>query len=252
MEQEEAGTYTTQFASPGTHEVVAQFTGSSLFAASSGSSLVTIAVNNSGKGSFTLTANPTTLTVAQGSSGTETITATPASGYSGTVNLTVDFGSADSSLQNLCGGFGNGETSQGSIAITGTSPGSTTLLLDTHASDCSTTAAIARTGLHPLKTMMKGANIAKNDGGSKAPARLPAAMALGGLAFIGYFGRRSRKLRGLAVVLMLAVAGFALSACGGSSSTNSNPPQGTYTGTITGQDSASTITNSATFTFVIN
>ena len=66
-------------------------------------------------------------------------------------------------------------------------------------------------------------------------------------------GRSSRKLRGLAALLLLAAVGLAVSACGGVTTTpDSNPPTGTYTVTVSGQDSAGSITATpVTFTFVI-
>jgi disulfide bond formation protein DsbB len=74
------------------------------------------------------------------------------------------------------------------------------------------------------------------------------------LLLAGFLGRSSRKLRGLAAIVGLLALGLGLSACGGSSSvTVSNPPKGTYTITVTGQDStAATITAQNTFTLVID
>jgi subtilase family serine protease len=246
-------TYTTSFSTAGPHEVVAQYAGNTTYATSAGSSLITIPVTSSGKGTFALAASPSTLTVSQGSQGTETVAATPSNSYTGTVVLSLDFGtSGDNALQNLCGGFGSTYTAQGSIAISGTSAGSTTLTLDTNASDCATAAAVARTGLRPLKVLMKGTKAAQNSGAPKGS--VPVGLAFAGLALMGFLGRRSRKLRNLATVLVLAAAGLAISACGSSVSTTvSNPPKGTYTGTLTGVDSTtSTITNTTTFSFVID
>jgi hypothetical protein len=53
----------------------------------------------------------------------------------------------------------------------------------------------------------------------------------------------------------MTAAGLAISACGGgsNSTTVSNPPKGSYTVTLTGQDtSTATITATTTFTFVID
>jgi hypothetical protein len=74
------------------------------------------------------------------------------------------------------------------------------------------------------------------------------------LLLVGFLGRASRKLRGLTAILLLAAVGLAVTACGGVVNTATpNPPTGTYTITLTGQDSAtSSITATTTFTFVIN
>lgn len=246
-------TYPITFSTSGPHEVVVQYTGDSTYAGSSGSAIVTVPITSTGKGTFALAATPATLTVSQGSTGTETVAATPASGYTGSVGLSLDFGtSGDNALQNLCGGFGTSYTAQGTIAVSGTAAASTTLTLDTNAADCATTAAVQRTGLHPLKVMMKGRTTARNESSPKGS--VPAGMALAGLVLMGCLGRRSRKLRNLAAVLVVVAAGLALSACSSTVTTSySNPPKGTYTGTITGTDSTtSSITGSTTFTFVIN
>jgi hypothetical protein len=83
---------------------------------------------------------------------------------------------------------------------------------------------------------------------------VPFTVAFAGLLLVGFMGRGSRKLRGLAGLILLAVVGLAVTACGGVVSTpDSNPPTGTYTITVTGTDSAtSSITATTTFTFVIN
>lgn len=81
-----------------------------------------------------------------------------------------------------------------------------------------------------------------------------AGMAFAGLLLAGFLGRSSRKLRGLACLLVLTAIGLAVTACGGSSSnTVSNPPKGTYTVTLTGADTSSTSVPQAstTFTFTI-
>lgn len=250
-------TYTANFATAGVHSIIAQYAGDTTHAPSTGSVSVTIAGTSSGKGTFALAATPSTLTVAQGSQGSEQVGATPSGGYTGTVVLNLDFGaSGDNSLQNLCGGFASSNSSgEGLITVTGTSAESTTLTLDTNASDCATAAVRQRTGMRQLKTMMRGAKVAKSPGVPKGPSPVPASLAFAGLALVGFLGRRSRKLRNLAALLMLVAAGLAISACGSSVSSNtvSDPPKGTYTGTITGQDSTTaTITGSTTFTFVIN
>ena len=245
-------TYTTSFASAGTHELVAYYEGDSTHAASTGTAEVPVTAPSSGTGTFKLAATPATLTESQGTSGTETITAASQSGYSGTVLLSIDFGSSgDNSLQNLCGGFASSNSSgEGTVSVTANGNGSTTLTLDSNAADCATADAIKRTGMRPMRELM-GKQTARNNGGNPIPATL----AFASLVLIGFLGRRSQALRNLAMVLAIVAAGLAISACGSSSSstTVSDPPKGTYTGTITGEDSTtSSITGTTTFSFVID
>ncbi|HWE87200.1 MAG TPA: protease pro-enzyme activation domain-containing protein [Terracidiphilus sp.] len=247
-------TYTATFATSGAHSIVAQYSGDAAHGASTGAGSVDIAVASSGKGSISAAATPSTLTVAQGSSGTETITVTPSGGYTGTVLVNIDFGSADSALSNLCAGFSTANTAGlGEIQITGTQPGSVTLTLDANGSDCS--GGAMKHGMGQLRNFMKG-GVARNT--PPAPARnpLPPAAALAGLLLIGFLGRRSRSIRNLVAVLALAAAGLLMSACGSSVTTPgvANPPKGTYTGTITATDSAtsSLAAKPTTFQFVID
>jgi hypothetical protein len=252
-------TYTANFATAGTHQVLAMYSGDATHAASTGVGEVSIAVVSSNKGTISASATPSTLTVAQGSSGNETITITPAGGYTGTVLVNIDFGSSgDNALQNLCGGFSPANTAGlGTVAITGAQAGSVILELDTNASDCANEAIAKAKGLHSLRQMHAGNLIAGSEGSHgkiPAPNPLSAAIALCGLVLAGLIGRHSRKLRNLICIAALAAAGLAMSACGGSSTTTvSNPPKGTYTGTISAADSnTSTISTTTTFTFVID
>jgi subtilase family serine protease len=249
--------FSDTFSTAGTYTVTASYvpTNSALFAANTGTLSITAGATSSGSGTITVAATPSTLTVAQGSSGTETITVTGSTSpaYTGTVDLSLDFGAGDTALENLCGGFGGSEAETGTITIsTAGTPGSTTLTLDTNASDCATADAVKRTGMRPLRALLGKGAVARNN---SKPNLLPEGVAFAGLLLIGFLGRRSRKLRGLVAVLLLATVGLAISACGGgtTSTTISDPAKGTYTGTISAQDSAiSTIANTTTFTFVIN
>jgi subtilase family serine protease len=238
-------TYTANFATAGAHNIVARYAGDSTHAASTGSVLVSIAGTSSGKGTFTLAA--TGVTVAQGSSASSTITVTPTGGYTGTVDLNFDT-SNDTSLSNLCYEFATPAGNGGTATVAGTTAVTTTLTFDTNASDCAS-AAIAKSGKHamhrlgPVKTSQ-----------NNAPSRTPLGIAFAGLLLAGFLGRSSRKLRSFAAVIGLLAIGLGLSACSSSSSTTvSNPPKGTYTITVTGQDSTTaTITGTTTFTLVID
>ncbi|MFC5862995.1 protease pro-enzyme activation domain-containing protein [Acidicapsa dinghuensis] len=245
-------TYTTSFSTGGSHQVLASYSGDATHAASSGSVTVNVPTTSSGTGSIALAA--TNLSVSQGSSGASTITITPAGGYTGTVYLTFDT-SNDSALQNLCYEFtdtlSNGD---GSVSVSSaTTPVTTQLTLDTNATDCVTTEAIGSPGKHVLRRLSSHHNLSSNNRNNPGKTA-PLTLAFAGLLFAGFLGRSSRKLRSIAGVIALVAIGLGISACGGNSSnTISNPPKGTYTVTVTGQDSVSaTITGSTTFTFTID
>ena len=254
-------TYTATFAASGMHSIVAQYSGDATHAASTGVGSVSIAVQSSGKGAISAAATPPTLTEAQGTSATETVTITPNNGYTGTVDVNIDFGTqGDSQLANLCASFSQANVGGlGVVQITGSQPGSVTLTLDSNANNCSgggggTPPGGMKPGFVPLRNFMRG-HIAGNTPPKPARSPLPPAMALAGLVLAGFLGRRRRMFRNLVVVLALGVAGMFLSACTSSVSQSGppNPPKGTYNGTFTATDSSnSTITATATFKFVID
>jgi hypothetical protein len=141
----------------------------------------------------------------------------------------------------------------GTVQVTAGTAATTQLSLDTNASDCSGAASgVKRSGMRPLKVLRNGSTHARNE----HRGNLPAGLAFAGLLLAGFLGRHSRKLRGVACIIALAAIGFGLSACGssnGGGGSSNDPPKGTYTGTLTGTDSAtSTITASTNFTFTIN
>jgi len=241
--------YSTSFATAGAHTILAAYVADTTYAASTGSVTVEVATVSSGSGTIAVTSSPASLSVAQGSSANETITVKPAAGYTGTVYLSFDT-SNDSALQNLCYEFGDTNSAGfGVVPITGTTAATTQLTLDANAADCSSTGAMQPSGKHAFRMLHSGAR-AKNTRGNP----LPYTVAFAGLLLVGFMGRASRRLRGLVAVLALAVVGLAVTACGGVTNTTiSNPPTGTYTITVTGQDSVtSTIASTTTFTLVIN
>jgi subtilase family serine protease len=242
-------TYTANFATAGVHSIVAQYGGDSTHAASTGSVSVSIAGTSSAKGSIALGA--TNVSVAQGSSASSTITVTPAGGYTGTVYLTFDT-SNDNALTNLCYEFSNTlSNGDGEVTVTSTSAVTTQLTLDTNATDC-VSADVSKGGGHAMHRF--GSVKTASDKGPAKPGQMPLTVALAGLIVAGFMGRRSQKLRGLAVIVALLGIGVALSACGGGVSNSvSDPPKGTYTITVSGQDSTTaTITGQTTFTLTIN
>lgn len=243
--------YTATFTSPCTHQVIAQYSGDGTHAPSVGIASVVVPGTCSGVGKIALAA--TDLTVSRGSSGSSTITVTPSAGYTGTVYLTFTT-SNNTALQNLCYSFTNTlSNGDGSVSVAGTTPVTTQLSLDTKSSDCVTAAAIKSTGMHAFKTLNASGNTARNSNHGGTPGKLPAGIAFAGLVLAGFLGRASRKLRSLACVVALAAVGAALTACGSSSTGSvSNPPKGTYTITVSGQDSTtSSITATTTFAFTI-
>jgi subtilase family serine protease len=240
-------TYATSFSTAGTHEILAAYSGDATHAASTGVVSVNIAGVSSGSGSFSLAATPATLTITQGSSGTETITVMPVSGYTGTVLLNFDT-SNDNALQNLCYQFTSmNSAGDGTLTVTGTAAAATQLSLDTNASDCPFTGAARGGGKQPFYRL-HGTHSAKNNG----PNPVPMTMTFAGLLLAGLLGRWSRKFRRTAGLIALVAVGVAITACSSVSYTLTNPPKGTYTITVSGQDSTTpTINASTTFTLTI-
>jgi subtilase family serine protease len=249
--------YTTSFATVGSHTILAEYPSNSMYAGSSSSVTVNVNVASSGKGTIALASSPSTLTVGQGVTGgaNETLTVTPAGGYTGTVDLTVNT-SNNTALQNLCIFFTNVNTAgDGTVLVSGTAAATTAMTMDADAADCATQAAMKASGKRPLKMLQgRATTSSKNTGSGTGSGPVPLTMAMAGLLLVGFMGRGSRKLRGIAGLLILATVGLAVTACGGVTSTpDSNPPTGTYTITVSAQDSVtSSITGSTTFTFVIN
>ncbi len=241
--------YSTSFSTAGSHVLFAAYQGDATHAPSTGSVTVNVGATSSGTGAIALSSSPATLTVAQGSQGTEIITVTPSGGYTGTVLLTVNLPNA---LNNLCGGFANSDgNGNGNVIVSGTAPVATQMVLDTNASNCAQ--AVPSKGGSPSSRRLGRTSTARNDSGTN-PA--PLGVALGGLLLAGFLGRYSRKFHTMAGLIALLAVGLALSACGGvynNMNTFSNPPAGNYTLTVVGTDSVtSAITSQTTFTFVIH
>jgi len=248
-------TYTANFATAGAHTIVAQYSGDATYAVSTGTIVLNVAGSSSGKGTFTMSFNPSTLTVKQGTSGVQTLTITPAGGYTGTVNLTYTT-SNNTALQNLCVLAGSGITSAGTMTVSGASAVMGQITIDTNASDCVTAALSQGPGRNLRLIPRASGSVRPSSNAPKKSKSLPAGLAFAGLLLAGFLGRSSRKLRQLACVVALASLGLALSACGGTSSntpTVSNPAKGTYTITFSGQDSVTnTINAQQSFTLVID
>jgi hypothetical protein len=248
-------TYSATFTTTGTHSVLAQYSGDATHSPSTGVGSVTIGTTSSGKGTFALAPTPSTLTVARGSQGTETITVTPAGGYTGTVILSY---ATPAALTNLCVFIGTGLSANGAISVpSSTSAVSAQIDFDTNAADCASTTGGSQPGSHPLRVLRTRSNAGRGPAPVPVPSRLPAEVAFAGLVLAGFLGRYSRKFRSAAWIILLASAGLAMTACGGSSSSTStsvtNPPKGTYTINLSAQDSVTaTITTTSSFTLTID
>ena len=259
--------YTGSFSTAGSHTILAAYAGNSTYDSSTSSVTVVAAAVSSGQGTIALAATPAALTLTAAGSGSETIKITPSGGYTGTLSLTFST-SNDTALANLCTVWGDQNSSgNGVVSVTGTAAANTSLILDDNAADCSGSGAAQPAGKRPLRVLHPGATAQKNASGNSAPggnrkgSPLPMSVALAGLLLAGFMGRSSRKLRGLAAILVLAAVGLVVTACGSSvtntsgtgTTTTTNPPAGTYTITVTGTDSAtSSITGSTTFTLTID
>jgi subtilase family serine protease len=241
-----AAVYTTSFTASGPHQLLAIYAGDSTHASSNG--VVTV---NVPAGSIALSASA--LSVAAGGSGASTITVTPGGGYTGTVLLSFSTSNA-TALKNLCFGFTSMNSSgDGTVVIAGTAAASTQLTLDANAADCNAGALRSGTGKRALRALQP--IHAAGFPGGRAGGLITALLAGMGLLLMGVLGGGFRRYRVWAGLIVLLAVGLTVAGCGGSSGgsgTVSNPPPGTYTITVTGQD-ANTQSISATtqFTFTI-
>ena len=233
-----SASYTTSFSAAGGHTVTAAYSGDATHAASTGSVTVTATAVSSNKGTFTLSA--TNITVADGSVGTSTITITPAGGYTGTIQFSLTGSTSTlNALTNTCPTLAN-------AAVTGTSPVTQTLSIDTNAANCVATGSTRKTR-HPTIWASGFGSVLS---GSNGP--LAAGIAFGVLLLAGFVGRSSRKLQWMLGLFLLATLGMVFTGCGGNNNnTVSNPAKGTYTLTLTGTDTSSAITASTNFTLTI-
>lgn len=227
-----AATFSYTPTASGSHTITATYAGATGFGGSS-ASLTIVVASPAGTGSFSLAA--TNLTVASGNSGNSTVTVTPSSGFTGTVSFTV---SGPSALANAC-------YSISSVNVTGTTPVSATLTINTSASACASPAArrvviasvspLAPAGPHPPLLALAGTTLAS----------------LFLLAFPGIRRRRWPMLLVLLGILPLVLSGCS-SNSSSSSTTSGNAPAGTYTLTVTGTNTGQTLSESANFTLTVN
>ena len=185
-------------------------------------------------GSFAISSAAATVT--DGNTASQSITVTPSGGFTGSVNLSLTTSVA---IANACYTVTN-------ATISGTTAATATATIYTNASNCP-----------------GGANVLLKSGGTKhaeatpqpLPGRsVPVGLAMAGLLAVGFAGRKSRKLRGVIAVALLAMAGFAISGCGSTSTAGAGistlAPKGTTTVTVTGTDAVTGL-KSASTTFVL-
>jgi hypothetical protein len=231
-------TYSFSSSTSGNHVIQATYSGDSTYAGSSGSLILNVG-GSSGSGSGTFTLSATNLSVAQGSSGTSTITLTPQSGYTGTVAWAISTNSA--ALATACYNSIPNTTVSGTAAVTAS------LTIDTNPSDCATAQYTGSTGKLKLVSASTARNVAPN------PFRVPGAITFAALLCGGLFRRRSRALRLFCAVVFLTGLGFSLSGCSSSTTLNSSVPKGTYTIDISGSDTTSTnIVATTSLTLTVN
>jgi subtilase family serine protease len=238
-----SATYTFSSSTAGTHVISATYSGSSIYNSSTGSTTLSIAAS----GTFTVAAAGN-LTITDGNSGTTTVTVTPSGTYAGTVSWSIS-ANPSAGLSNACYQLPN-------TTVTANTAASSTLTLYTSSTAC---AALAQksTGYRSLSTA-KSALVKPSLPAN--PAQSPTAFVFAGLLAALVLGRKNRRLRLVASLLLLGTLGIFLSGCsdnsGGSTSTTTNSnfaTKGTYNLTIVGTDTTtSTITANTTITLTID
>lgn len=224
-------TFSTTFTTAGAHTITAVYSGNSIDAASTGTLTINAATTTK---AFTLSA--TNVTVAQGNSGTSTITVTPAGGYTGTVAYSL---TGPTTLTNTC-------FAVSSATITGATAATSTLTINTTESACTTA------GKRPVAVASSRSGFSADMFGFHPEALL--GMLLLPLTMMRKF-RRSRWQSSLLVLSVLTTGLLAITGCGGGSSsatTIAQAAKGTYTLTVTGTDSTANLTSTTTFTLTID
>ncbi len=202
----------------GTDTITAAYGGDSTYAGSSGTTTVTVT-------NPTISMTATAMTISSpspGNSGTSTITVTSMGGYSGTVNLTIGASTLN----------GNGGFASSSLAVSPSSPGTTTFTIET----------VQATG-----------GDRKAPGGNLRPAARAAVaggLAAGCLLLLLIPGVRRRRWPAAMIMLVFLSVGAGLG-CGGGGSGGASPA-GTYTVALSAADSSNAnITATTTLTVVI-
>ncbi len=235
-------TYSFVGSAAGQYSVLAKYSGDGTYAPSTSTLLLQVGST----GGFNLSVPNTTVT--NGSTASSTVTVTPVNGYVGTVAFSV---SASPAITNACYVLGN-------AGVTGTGAATATLSIYTSATTCSSTPTATTLLQNGTKTQfVSSGSVAQAPPPASHP--VPFALSFASLLAVGVAGRRSRKIRSLVAVLLLAVVGLGLSACSGASTpaTNTVTPttnvaKGPYTIVVQGTDTVTnTTTNYASFTLTV-
>jgi len=215
-------TYTTSSLTVGSHSITAVYGGDTNFTGSTSTALT----QTVGTPSFTVSFNPTTVTVTAGTSGNTTVSVTPALGF----NQQVSFSCSGLPAASTC------TFSPATVTPNGTSVASTTLTVATDVATASLTQPAPFTG--------------RTTRGSTGTLLSLVLLGLSGLV------RFRRNWKGWMFGLtLIAALGMAMSGCGGSSNSNggggggATTPKGTTTVTVTAV--AGSLSQPATFTLTV-
>jgi hypothetical protein len=221
-------TLSTSTLALGPHIITAQYSGDMNYVPST-SAAVQETVGNAGAPDYTLTANPTSVTVNPGSPAGYTITLTPINGYNGTVTIACP-----------TSGLPAGVTCNTPVIAAGQTQA--TLTINTAARKA---ALLTAPDVNPHHS---------------EPNLWASLSGLGmiGMILAGDWKRRNR--RGLAIVLLIVALAMilALVGCGGSSTSGGGggggggTPAGSYPITVTATDGGKTATHMLNLTLVVN
>ena len=227
--------YTFVSGGPGSHVIAATYSGDTKFAPSASALVV-------GNQSFRLTS--TSATIVAGSAGASTITITPQEGYTGTISWSV---ASSPKFTNGCFSIANANVSS-TTAVTAS------LSINTSPKACGGAAMLGLPGTAGARAVASRSFTR----GVNSPFRGTAlGLAMGGLVLAGVFVCRPRKTRAVSGMLLLAALMLGVPACGGGSppsvnTNNVNVAQGTYTFTVVGTDTATSISGSTSFSVTVN
>ena len=215
----------------GTHIIAVTYFGDSANKSSNG----TLNLATGTTGSFTISS--AAVTVTDGNTASQSITVTPSGGFTGAVNLSL---TTTALISNACYTVTN-------ATVSGTTAATATATIYTNSGNCPS-------GASPL--LKSGGASHAEAAPQPLPGRsLPVGLAMAGLLAVGFAGRKSRKLRGVIAVALLAITGSAMSGCGSTSTAGAGistlAPKGTTTVTVTGTDAVTGL-KSASTTFTLS
>lgn len=217
-------TYTFS-ASSGSHVITAYYSGDQTYAASIGTVTISIASKT-----FVITASSPTVTA--GSPAISTVTLTPLNGYTGTVSFTV---ASNSQTEIPC-------FSAPDASVSGTTPVTVSLTMQTKASSCPSAALRSR----DKDVIAAAASLFTwpHDGRSMPPGTTILAV-FGFGALIALFARRVRRSWLVGVVMIFVLAGC------GSGGSSSNLSAGTYSLIVSGLDKTQNVAASTTIVLTV-